>query len=339
MNPINPISTVRTILPAANALTTTEGRQYGLQAGQFVHAIVAEGGQNSVVLDINQQRLQARTEIPLHTGQQLRLLIEETLPHLQLRLVKNSLVERLTRAVHLLEEKWDFPGLLSRLAVSGQTDHETLDRLLTFFNDISSALDKSLCGRRLRALVSKMGLTLEAELGRDGNLVEPDNLKSALLSARKQLPEQETELSETLDRLQQKIELFQLCNLRLARQGAVLIPLPLPFLESGYMIVENGGEGKTAEIGPCKLSLFLSLKKLGDLHIDLLHEGGGLFLHFTCSSRQMADFLAGSEGELRSMLSGLPLYGASYGCGIENFANDLIRRVLSDEQDLLDTRV
>lgn len=339
MNPINPILTVRTVLPAANVLTTTEDRQYGLQAGQFVHATVAEGGQNSVLLDINQQRLQARTEIPLHTGQRLRLLIEKTSPHLRLRPVKDSLVERLTHAIHLLEEKWDFPGLLSRLAAKGETGHETLVRLLTFFNGISSALDESPCGKTLRTLVSKMGLTLEAELGHEGNRVEPDNLKSALLSARKQLPEQETELSETLDRLQQKIELFQLCNLRLARQDAVLIPLPLPFLESGYMIFENGGEGKAAETGHRKLSLFLSLKKLGDLRIDLLHEGDGLFLRFTCSSRQMADFLAGSEGELRSMLTGLPLYGASYCCGVENFANDLIRRVLSDEQDLLDTRV
>jgi hypothetical protein len=338
MNPINPILTVRTVLPAANASTTAEGRQYGLQAGQFVHATVAEGGRDSVLLDINQQRLQARTEIPLQTGQQLRLLIEETSPHLQLRLVKDSLVERLTHAVHLLEEKWDFSGLLSRLTAKGGTGHETLDGLLTLFSGISSALDESPCGKKLRALVSKMGLTLEAELNHEGNRVGPDNLKSALLNTRKQLPEQETELSETLDRLQRKIEFFQLCNLRLARQGAVLIPLPLPFLESGYMIVENKAEGKDAETWPCKLSLFLSLKKLGELRIDLLHEGGGLFLRFTCSSRQMADFLAGSEGELRSMLTGLPLYGASYGCGVENFENDLIRRVLSDEQDLLNTR-
>jgi hypothetical protein len=339
MNPINPILTVRTVLPAANALTTTEGRQYGLQAGQFVHATVAEGGGNSVLLDIDQQRFQARTEIPLQTGQQLRLLIEETSPHLRLRLVKDSLVERLSHAVHLLEEKWDSPGLLSRLAATGETGHEPLIRLLTFFSGFSSALDESPCGKRLRALVSKMGLTLEAELAHEKNRVEPENLKSALLSARKQLSEQETELSETLDRLQQKIELFQLCNLRLAKQGAVLIPLPLPFLESGYMIVENGGEEKTAETGPRKISLFLSLKKLGDLRIDLLHEGGGLFLRFNCGSRQMADYLAGFEGELRSMLTGLPLCGASYGCGVENLANDLMRRVLSDERDLLNTRV
>jgi hypothetical protein len=53
----------------------------------------------------------------------------------------------------------------------------------------------------------------------------------------------------------------------------------------------------------------------------------------------MADYLAGFEGELRSMLTGLPLCGASYGCGVENLANDLMRRVLSDERDLLNTRV
>jgi hypothetical protein len=330
MNPINPILTVRAVLPATNALTTTEGRQYGLQAGQFVHATVAEGGQDSVLLDINQQRLQARTEIPLQAGQQLRLLIEETSPHLRLRLIKDSVVERLAHAVHLLEEKWDFPGLLSRLGATKGTGHEAFASLLTFFSGFSSALEESPSGKKLRTLISKMGLTLEAELAHDENRVEPDNMKSALLSARKQLPEQETELSETLDRLQQKIELFQLCNLRLASQGVVVIPLPLPFLESGYMIVENS---------PCKLSLLLSLKNLGDLRIDLLHEGGGLFLRFNCSSRQMADYLAGSEGKLRSMLTGLPLYGASYGCGVENLANDLIRRVLSDERDLLNTRV
>jgi hypothetical protein len=339
MNIINPLLTIRSLLPAVNTLSPPEQRQHGLQSGQYVHATVAEGGQSSVLLDLNQQRLQARTEIPLQTGQQLRLLIEETFPQLKLRLIKDSLTERLSHTVHLLEEKWDLAGLLPRLAAAKGTGYEGLDRLLSFFAGFGSAFEEAPAGKQLRALVSKMGLTLEAELARNAGEVERDNLKSALLNGQKQLPEQDSELSEEVARLLQKIELFQLCNLRLAQQGAFLVPLPLPFLERGFLIVEDGGQGKSTGEGPAKLSLFLTLKNLGDLRIDLLHEGGGLFLRFTCSSPQQADYLAGFEGELRSMLTGLPLKGASYGSGGGNFAADLIRRILSDEQELLNTRV
>jgi hypothetical protein len=336
---INPLLTIRSLLPATNSVVTPEGRQYDLQPGQLVHATVAEGGQSSVLLDINQQKLAARTETPLQTGQQLRLLVEETTPQLKLRLIKDSVGERLTHAVHLLEGKWDLPDLLTRLAAAKGTGHEGLGKLLTFFAGFGPALEEAPAGKQLRALVSKMGLTLEAELARNAGEVERDNLKSALLNGQKQLPEQDSDLSEEVGRLLQKIELFQLCNLRLAQQGAFLIPLPLPFLENGYLIIEHGGKEETDEAGPAKVSLFLTLKKLGELRIDLLHEGEGLFLRFTCGSLQQADFIAGFEKELRNILTGLPLLGASYGCGGGHFDTDLIRRVLSDEQDLLNTRV
>jgi hypothetical protein len=340
MNIINPLLTIRSFVPAAQVAATPEERQYGLQSGQLVHATVTEGGQSHVVLDLNRQRLTAQTEIPLRTGQQLRLFIEETAPQLKLRLLKDALVDRLSHAVHLFEEKWDLPALLPKLAESYEGRNQAFEKLLNFFTAAEPSCETVFSGEKLQALVSRLGLRLEAELAEGGDKVKTDNLKSALLDMQKQLDGKDSELSESIGRTLQKIELFQLCNLRLAPQGAFMIPLPLPFLESGFLTIEDGGGRKGgADTGSGKITLFLNLKNLGELRIDMLHEEEGLFLRFTCTSQAQADFLAESEKELRSILTALPLQAASYCTGNGHFENTLIKRMISEEQELLNTRV
>ncbi|MEZ4598759.1 MAG: hypothetical protein R2940_03100 [Syntrophotaleaceae bacterium] len=339
MNIINPMLIIRSLPPAANAVATAEMRQYGLQPGQLVQATVAEGGLNSVVLDLNSQRLAAKSEIPLQTGQQLRLMVEESSPQLKLRLVKDSLVERLTHAIHLLEEKWDLAPLLAKLSKSPEAKTPALENLLSFFSGFEPSAEKGLSGESLKALIARLGLRMEADLAEGSGKFDADNLKSALLNILKHDGEGDPELSETVHRALQKIELFQLCNLRLGQENSFLIPLPLPFVENGFMTVEDGGRSRGSITGPDKVSLFLTLKNLGNLRIDMLHEQGKLFLRFTCASQDTADFVAGCEKELRSILTALPIQNASYCSGGKNFDNELIRRVLTDEQKLLNTRV
>ena len=68
--PINPASTV-----SAENHISREERQQQLPIDKIVRATVAEGGQDKVMLELNHQRLQAETKLPLKTGQKLNLMV------------------------------------------------------------------------------------------------------------------------------------------------------------------------------------------------------------------------------------------------------------------------
>ncbi|APG27368.1 hypothetical protein A7E78_05630 [Syntrophotalea acetylenivorans] len=343
MSIINPLITIRPVMTPAQAATPAEGRQYDLQAGQLVNATVAEGGHSEVLLDLDRQRLRAQTQTPLQTGQKLRLLVVENKPQLVLRLFQDNLLERLTHTVHLLEGKYELSSALQQLTSSQGTGknlpEKVLQKLLDFFSPFRTESPEALSGKELQLLARHLGLTLEADLARGPSAVEPANLKSLLLSTVQTGGEQQPETVEKAEQLLQKLELFQLCNLRLARQGANLLPLPLPFLDNGYLVAEketgNAPEQQTAR----KVSLYLSLQGLGDLRIDLLQEAEGLFVRFTCDSGDKTEFLSAQESELRSMLTTLPLCGATYCSDKGPLQTDLIRRILEDEDELFDARI
>ncbi len=342
MSIINPMLTVRPVATPAQAATPTEGRHYNLQAGQLVNATVAEGGHSEVLLDLDRQRLRAQTQLPLQTGQKLRLLVVENGPQLRLRLFQDNLLERLTHTMHLLEGKYDLGGALQKLASGQQAEKSrqgtALARLLDFFAPFRSASPDALSGKNLQQLARHLGLTLEADLARDPATVEPANLKSLLLA---QAPAEEdgNPDAEKNQQLLQKLELFQLCNLRLARQGATLLPLPLPFLDNGYLVAERETGSDQQQQPARKISLYLSLQGLGEMRIDLLQENEGLFVRFTCDDPNKSQFLAAQEPELRDLLTALPLCAATYGSDQGTVGTALVRRILSDGDELLDARV
>lgn len=343
MSIINPMLTVRPVLTPAQAATPTEGRQYDLQAGQLVNATVAEGGHSEVLLDLDRQRMRAQTQTPLQTGQKLRLLVLENKPQLVLRLFQDNLLERLTHTVHLLAGKYELAGALQKLTKNQGSEkvlpEKALTKLLDFFAPFGKTSPETLSGKDLQSLARHLGLTLEADLARGSSAVEPANLKSLLLSTDHFEAKNKPETAEQTQQLLQKLELFQLCNLRLARQGASLLPLPLPFLDSGYLVAERDTSSDQAHQPARKVSLYLSLQGLGDLRIDLLQENEGLFVRFTCDNGDKTRFLAEQEQELQSMITALPLRGASYGSDQEALPTDLIRRILTDGDELLDARV
>lgn len=343
MSIINPMLTVRPVATPAQAAKPTEGRHYDLRAGQLVNATVAEGGHSEVLLDLDRQRLRAQTQLPLQTGQKLRLLVVENGPQLRLRLFQDNLLERLTHTVHLLEGKYDLGSALQQLANGQPADksrQETpLSRLLDFFAPFRAASPEALSGKDLQLLARHLGLTLEADLARDPATVESANLKSLLLANAPAEEDGEPGAAEKNEQLLQKLELFQLCNLRLARQGATLLPLPLPFLDKGYLVAEREAGSDQEQQSPRKISLFLSLQGLGEMRIDLLQEDEGLFVRFTCDAQDKSLFLAAQEPELRNLLTALPLCGATYGSDQGAAGTDLVRRILSEGDELLDTRV
>ncbi len=160
----------------------------------------------------------------------------------------------------------------------------------------------------------------------------------------------EQEVTGAVDRARERtddalrhLELWQMCRARLAEIGVDFLPLPLSFLEQGYLLARkhqgaDGGEGQADSARSWSLSLFLELEGLGPLQIDCLYQKQGLYLRFLCRDRESSGFLAAARGELAEALGHTPLLGASFAAGAEGPAQALIQRLIPAERHIFNAR-
>lgn len=340
MSTINPLATITPVIPSSPYAGTREERQHQeLQLHQIIRATVAEGGQDRVLLEMGQQKVPAQTSVPLKAGQSLELQVVALSPQLQLQVVTDPLTARLGQLLPLLGGKWEFlpplRGLLSATGAAGDELSPASREALQVWLGLQGEVVEKQEPQALRQLLLRLGLDLEALLARREGTGE-GTLKGALLEV---LARAGGEGREHAAQLVQTLELFQLAQVRLDQQGALLLPLPLPFLDQGFLVAEGGGEGVDGEVEPQRLSLHLALQGLGDLRVDFYHSEDGLLLRFACEGREQADFMAGFQGELRQALEQLPLSGLSFTNGVESPDKALIRRLLPEGRSVLDTRV
>jgi hypothetical protein len=195
------------------------------------------------------------------------------------------------------------------------------------------ALGKDLLGalfHLLRAAPDKLAGSSGASLSKQ--IVEALQ-KSVTLSINHIVERQE----ETL----RQVELWQLCRARLGDIDTSFIPLPLPFIENGFLLArrQQSPDPETAQPEEIvTLSLFLDLQKLGPLQVDLLYQKKELFIRFKCRNQGVADTLSAARKELGTALGDLPLSSISVGLGAEDPDRALIRKLIPSEKNLLDTR-
>ncbi|WP_305046388.1 hypothetical protein [Geoalkalibacter sp.] len=153
-------------------------------------------------------------------------------------------------------------------------------------------------------------------------------------------------LSRALDKsgdALQHLELWQMCRARLGEIGVDFLPLPLSFLEQGYLVARRQGEasdqGAQSARAAHSLTLFLELEGLGPLQIDCLYQDAGLYLRFFCRDREVAGFLAGGREELAQALGEDTLRGAAFAAGAEEPAQALIRRLIPPTASIVNARV
>ncbi len=342
MSLISPISLPHlSVQPVVSASAPHEERQYDLQPNQLVRVTVAEGGQERALLDLGHRQVLAETKVPLQSGQKLNMVVVETSPQLLLRVVEDKLAGRLLRALHLLGEKTELAPLLSQLLAEagGQKmlkgpARQTIENVMAFLRQSPDGIT----GEDLAGLARLLGMDAEADLA-NGDLDKVlAGLKGALMQAASQLSSEDSPSSDVEKRLQ-NLELLQLCRSRLDGEGIQFIPLPLPFLEQGYLLAERGHPGEEGEAPPHVLTLSLQLEGLGNLQVKLLYDQQGLYARFFCESRSVADFVSSFREELTDMLTSVPLQGAAFTDGAQDPAQALAHRVMADGDGLLDARV
>ena len=195
-------------------------------------------------------------------------------------------------------------------------------------------------GELLQQLVERLGLKLEGLLAAGNTEEAVQTVKFALLELVQNSAEQ-GRLAEGGRQALNTIEFFQLAQLQAIRQDALVVPLPLPFLEQGYLLIENdreqtGGEGTARETAR-RFSLLLKLTPLGNLRIDFLATGDGVYIRFNCASKEAADYLATLKSDLDSAIASTAVHGVSFSESGEDPLGALLRKIRAGADSLVDT--
>lgn len=347
MEPIAPLSSS----PILGSSTSGAGEQYHpplqqMQAGQTMHAIVAEAaGENKFVLDIGSNRILAQGDsVSLSPGQSLQLQVTATTPQLELKIISAPLQQYLGHALTSIGQNLDLSPLLQLLHQPPNPLIEALTPasskvLEHFFSLQQKPVDGKEGGDVLRQMIDALGLQMEARLSR-GQQEKGVSLKSALLEVLHQFQESD-KIGENGKNLLSTIESFQLSQLRLEQDKTLLLPLPYPFLDQGYLLIDQKQEQETEDQQQKKqlhFSLHLALTGLGNLQIEFLQTDDGLWIRFNCDSQEKADFVSSFGDDLKSQLEDIPLQSLSFGATANAPGVDLIRRLIPTGQSLLNTK-
>ncbi len=346
MESIKPLTAITTV---GSATAQNRERSQGRQApseGQVLKAVVIEaGGDNRFVLDIGGTRQNVRSEAMLTTGQSLRLQVIRIEPQIELQIIANSLNRLQGRSLTLLGQNIDLAGLMEKfqqqnpplLASLSTTSRSTL---ADFFSLQQNGVEGKGGGLVLKQLIDSLGLNLEQLLARNDKSGAAHTLKAALLEIAHSLTTF-GDITQTTAKILSTLELFQLAQLQVASETQLLLPLPLPFIDQGYLLIEQDGkDGQSSDStgSEKRFSLHLRVSALGNLQIDFLQNREGLFIRFRVENQEKVDFIATFAEDLKNAIRDIPLINVSFSADAPDPIQDLVRRIVPPGDQILDTR-
>jgi hypothetical protein len=325
---------------------TNEGQSLNLKAHEIVQATVVQGGMDTVELELNRYRFTAHTRIPLRTGQRLQLQVQDTSPHVELKILNQALLENLFQRLHLFGEKLDLAARLQQIlaeatpatTTQGQAAWNASESMLQGLSQFGRRPD----GDFLAALSGLLGLDTEALLASKETSSGVANLKTLLLHLMGQ-QEDASRQQESSRNLLQHTELLQLCRARMHQDSVFFLPLPFPFLERGFALMERRGgtsaEGEEQEPEGYSISLCLQLRNLGALEVRMLYEAPQLLVRILCKEQGAADFFAGLKEEFKEAVQALPVHGLTVTTGGRDPDKVLMEKVLPESQHFVERTV
>lgn len=344
MTLINPLAAANTLPPAAATVNLRENRDQNLRNDQVVRATVAEGGLERILLQMGTKKFWVNTETPLTTGQKLSLQVFENNGEIELRMVQANLSDHLRQVLHLAGRSFDLLPLLEALANPNHpvfkylspTGQNALQGALLFFSGQTEGSD----GRFLKSMVRVLGLDLEQRLANDKEGEILASLKGALLEIVDRSKGREGPLYDRVRRLHHLLEATQIFRARLAEEGTVLLPLPLPFIEYGYLVADrhpSGGQDEEHYEG--LLGMFLQLSSLGAINIHMLFDQRGLTLRIRTESDHVTAFIKSCVDELTTLLDSFHLVGLTVSSDAVPPQKNLIGLLNRKQTTVFDTRV
>ena len=348
---MEPIAALSSSPVLGTSTSGTGGQQYHspqMLEGQTMHAFVVKAaGDNKFILDIGTNRILAQGDsVTLTPGQSLQLEVTATTPILEFKIVSSPLQQYLGQSLTSIGQNLDMSSLLQILQ---QPPNPAIDALTmasrqlleNFFALQQMPLTGKEGGEALQQMIETLGLQMEAKLGKGLIDEGTSSLKSALLEVLHLFGKSE-KTEEAGKTLLATIESFQLSQLRLDQDKTLIIPLPFPFLEQGYLLIDQKQEQETEDHKRKKqlhFSLHLALSGLGNIQIEFVQTDEGLWMRFNCDSQEKADFVSQFSDDLKQQLADTPLQGLSFSGTANAPITDLVRRLVPAGKSFLDTKV
>ncbi len=347
MSTISALSAIKAIGTATSDKGGREQFQHQAKPGQTLNATVLESaGNNRVYLDISGDKMLARSDqVSLSPGTRLNLEVLSTKPLLELRIISKYPEMFFGKTLTLLGKNLDISSLFQSLnplsePLFSQLTPSSQGGLQEFYNLQQKQLGDKNGGALLKQLFDRLGLNLETLLAQGKNNAAEQTLKAALLNITALLKEG-GEIADTTNRLLGTLELYQLAQLRLASENTLIFPLPLPYLDNGYLLVEQDGEKNSEQdqSETLRFSLHLTLEPLGNIEIIFLQTEEGLYIRFACESNLKQEFTNSFQDDLKGMISSTDVLGLSFTNTAGDPANDLIQQLVPDGKSMLDTKI
>lgn len=348
MNTINALSAITAVGSSTSDSGKRQQSQQQAKPGQFITATVLESrGKDQFFLDIHGNRILAKGDsLTLSQGTKLKLEVLTVKPELELRIVSKNPEMFFGKTLTLLSKNFDIKGLFQSIQNSSpplfsELSPSSQDGLKSFLSLQQSSLSTDQSGQNLKLLVERLGLNLESVFAKGNQLpMASQTLKAALLELN-QILKSGSELAEATNKLLGTIELYQLAQLKLNNDNLFLFPLPLPFLNHGYLLVDQESTRKNSENNsvPQQFSLHLNLEPIGNIEIMFLDLDEGLYIRFSYEDKEKSAFASSHQDILKDLISSEPLLSVSFGAGAENPAQSLIKQLIPDGETMLDTKV
>jgi hypothetical protein len=345
MDPITPLTSIS---PIGSSTSQSRGRSQEQQTpsqGQFLKALVLEAqGSNRFVLEIGGTRQPVRSETILSPGQTLKLQVVKTEPQIELKIVSSPLSQLQGRSLTLLGKNIDLAGLFQGFQQHSPPPLETVSPtsrsvLESFFSLQQNGIEGKEGGAVLKQLIDSLGLNLEQLLAKGEKNNAVLTLKAALLEIAHSF-KTASNIAETTNKILATLELFQLAQIQIGHTTHLIFPLPLPFIEQGYLLIEKddqtSGKNDSAK-SDSRFSLHLTVSDLGNLQIDFLQNMEGLFIRFRAGDQQKADFLETFSFELKKAITDIPLINLSFSGDAPDPIHDLIQQLIPAGNSMLDT--
>ncbi len=339
------LTAVGKIGQVASYLKNQEGQQQSLFKGQILEGLVSrKTNEGKFVLNLGGKQFIASTKIPLQPGQRLNVQVVSTSPQITLKTLSDSLTQNIGKSLHLLDHQSNFLPLLQSLSQKIKESpliSSGAKNILNLFTQILGQKSPEMIHQdQLKVIMQRTGMDFEQLLVNGDRKQAFSTLKSALFEIISKFGGNE-KIMEEAGQLIKTIELYQTLNLRMHNDSLFLFPLPLPFLDQGFFIINpdqddlNGQE--RADLGK-KYSLHLKLKGLGNLQIDIYQKKDTVSLQFFAQDAERAGFLKELENELNEWLTALQLKSVSFLTGAEDPIKHLMTKLSQGQPGVLDMR-
>ncbi|MFT5726686.1 MAG: hypothetical protein ACI8PB_000808 [Desulforhopalus sp.] len=345
MDTIRPLTSIPPV-----GSTTSQGRgqqsqQGNLPFGQLIKAVVVEAkGADQFVLDIGGTRLTAQSKSPLSVGQNLQLQVVNTTPQIELKIVSDTLNQFIGKSLTLVGKNIDLSSLFQNLTQATPPLLQTLTPtsrsvIESFFTLQQTDIGNKGGGAVIKQLLEGVGLNLEHHLARGDKNSAAATLKAALLEVAHTFKNAEL-IASTTNKFITTIELFQLTQLNANNETFLIFPLPLPFIEAGYLRVEKDGEnGENSDPDDFKFSLHVTMSDLGNINIDFSKTKDDLMIRFRAESQEKMEFIQQFAGELIDAITDIPHVSISFAQDATDPITDLVKQIVPEGQSMLDTKV